>query len=101
MLADNSSSYAAEMSIANGSYNFFFEDPRFISILKSKGQNHSKSLEEALRVLEGWRTKYNISYVRECDKSAYCSGDLRDFILGYNSIHGYVSLLVSHLFSLL
>ncbi|XP_037962198.2 G-protein coupled receptor dmsr-1 [Plutella xylostella] len=94
MLADNSSSYAADMSIANGSYNFFFEDPRFISILKSKGQNHSKSLEEALRVLEGWRTKYNISYVRECDKSAYCSGDLRDFILGYNSIHGYVSLLV-------
>lgn len=92
MLADND---APDYSAPNGTYNFFFEDPRFISILKHRASNHTSSIGDVIKVLEDWRSKYNISVVKECERSDYCSGDLRDLILAYNSIHGYVSLLVS------
>lgn len=93
MLADNDThSYGPG---SNGSYNFFFEDPRFISILKHRGSNHTNNIGDVIKVLEDWRSRYNISVVKECEKSEYCSGEFRDLILAYNSIHGYVSLLVS------
>lgn len=92
MLAENDThSYAG----SNSSFNFFFEDPRFISILKHRGQNHTNNIGDVIKVLEDWRSRYNISVVKECEKSEYCSGEFRDLILAYNSIHGYVSLLVS------
>lgn len=78
----------------NGSHGFFFEEPSIISVLKHRGSNYSANIGEVLRVLEDWRSKYNISVVKECERSEYCSGEFRDLILAYNSIHGYVSLLV-------
>lgn len=91
MLSDNST--IASVVGVNGTFSLL-EDPRFITLLKVKGKG-SRGMEEALRVLEEWRTQYNISVVKECVRSQYCSGDLRDLILAYNSLHGYVSLLVS------
>ncbi|XP_045501803.1 G-protein coupled receptor dmsr-1-like [Colias croceus] len=70
------------------------EDTRLISLLKFRGTNQSNNIGEILRVLESLRNKYNISVVKECDRSDYCSGEFRDLILAYNNIHGYVSLLI-------
>lgn len=78
---------------ANNTFNIF-EDPRLTSLLTNRGNNHT-SLEEFLQVLESYRNKYNISVKKECQLSEYCSGEFRNLILGYNNIHGYVSLLVS------
>ncbi|KAJ0174064.1 hypothetical protein K1T71_010210 [Dendrolimus kikuchii] len=95
MLDDNDSrNYGNHTDDTNGSYNFFFDDPRFISLLKHRGSNYSNNIGEVLRVLEDWRNRYNISVVKECDRSEYCSGESRDLILAYNNIHGYVSLLI-------
>lgn len=96
MLADNStkSYFGNHFSPSPSSNNFFFEDPRFISLLSNTTQNHSIRFEDALKALEDWRHKFNISVIKECDKCQYCSGEFRDFILAYNSVHGYVSLLV-------
>lgn len=88
MLPDNDTNRAD-----NGTYDFF-DEPSFISVLKHRGSNHSANIGEVLRALEDWRNKYNISVLKECERSEYCSGEFRDFILAYNSIHGYVSLLV-------
>lgn len=92
MLADNDTRQDYGNGNANGTYDFF-EEPSFISILKP-GSNYSSNIGEVLRALEGWRNKYNISVVKECERSEYCSGEFRDLILAYNSIHGYISLLV-------
>lgn len=94
MLTDNDmrSSYDT-----NGSYNFFSEEPSILTVLKHRGSNYSANIGEVLRALEDWRSKYNISVLKECDRSEYCTGEFRDLILAYNSIHGYVSLLVRFL----
>lgn len=73
----------------------YIDDPRFISLLKHRGYNHSASFGEVLKALNDWRNRYNISVYKECDRFDYCSGDFRELILAYNNIHGYVSLLVS------
>ncbi|XP_023951848.2 G-protein coupled receptor dmsr-1 [Bicyclus anynana] len=73
-------------------YNFL-EDSRLISLLNKRGGNHTP-IEEWLKTLEDLRNKYNISVIKECDRFDYCSGEFRDLILGYNSIHGYISLLI-------
>lgn len=91
MLADNETHYS---NGSNGTYNFFFEDPRFISILKRRGTNYTSNIGDAIKFLEDWR-RLNMSVVKECERSEYCYGEFRDLILAYNSIHGYVSLLVS------
>ncbi|KOB78054.1 Neuropeptide receptor A20, partial [Operophtera brumata] len=88
MLADNDTHASA-----NGTYDFF-EEPSFISVLKHRGSNNSANIGEVLRVLEDWRNRYNISVVKECERSEYCSGEFRDLILAYNSIHGYVIYFV-------
>ncbi|KAG6456765.1 hypothetical protein O3G_MSEX009945 [Manduca sexta] len=87
MLASQNDTFAA-----NGSYNFL-DDPRLILLLKHKA-NYSTNIGEVLRVLEDMRNRYNISVVKECERSEYCSGEFSDLILAYNNIHGYVSLLV-------
>lgn len=92
MLADNDTRHEGIAS-TNGTYDFF-EEPSIISVLKHRGSNYSANLGEVLRVLEDWRNKYNISVVKECERSEYCSGEFRDLILAYNNIHGYISLLV-------
>lgn len=79
---------------SNGSLDFFLDDPRFITLLKYKGSNQSSNIGDLLRVLEDWRNRYNISVVKECRRSEYCSGEFRDLVLAYNNVHGYVSLLI-------
>ncbi|XP_072942915.1 G-protein coupled receptor dmsr-1-like [Epargyreus clarus] len=94
MLADDDTrpKYNSTYLGINDTYNFF-EDTSFISLLKHKGSN-SSNIGEVLKVLESWRNKYNISVVKECSRSDYCSGEFRDLVLAYNNIHGYVSLLI-------
>lgn len=94
MLADNiTRHYGNESYGSNTSYSLL-DDPRFISLFKNSGTNYSSNIGAVLKALEDWRNKYNISVVKECGHSEYCSGQFRDLILAYNSIHGYVSLLV-------
>lgn len=83
---------------SNDTFNFF-DDARLVSLIKHRGTNQSTNIGDWLRALEDLRNKYNISLVKECDRSDYCSGEFRDLILAYNSIHGYISLLVSILFN--
>lgn len=77
----------------NDNFNFL-DDSRLISLLNKTGGNHTP-IEEWLKALEDLRNKYNISVVKECDRFDYCSGEFRELIFAYNSIHGYISLLVS------
>ncbi|XP_068620716.1 G-protein coupled receptor dmsr-1-like [Battus philenor] len=84
----------AEDDSRNSTFNdSIFYDTRLLSILKH-GNNHSTKISELLRTLEEWRNKYNISVIKECNRSDYCSGEFRDFIVAYNGIHGYISLLI-------
>ncbi|KAI8419994.1 hypothetical protein MSG28_008597 [Choristoneura fumiferana] len=96
MLADDSTRYGNDTLYKGEVFNYIY-DPRLLSLLNAKGQNRS-SIKDVLTVLEDWRSKYNISVTRsisnECSTVDYCSGEFRDIILAYNSIHGYVSLLV-------
>ncbi|OWR46065.1 G-protein coupled receptor dmsr-1-like [Danaus plexippus] len=78
---------------SNDTFNFF-DDARLVSLIKHRGTNQSTNIGDWLRALEDLRNKYNISLVKECDRSDYCSGEFRDLILAYNSIHGYISLLI-------
>lgn len=80
----------------NNTYSYF-DDSRLLTLLQNK-ENKSSNLEEWLRTLEDFRNKYNISVVKECDRFDYCSGEIRNLIVSYNSIHGYISLLVSNSF---
>ncbi|VVD05509.1 unnamed protein product [Leptidea sinapis] len=86
---DSRQKYANLSLIANDNL-----DERLIALLKVKGTNQTNNIGEFLRVLENLRSKYNISVIKECDRSDYCSGEFRDVVLGYNSVHGYVSLLI-------
>ena len=79
----------------NTSYDTSYDDSRLLSLFKHKESNQTPSFVEWLKTLEELRNKYNISIVKECDGYDYCSGDFRDFVLAYNSVHGYISLLVS------
>lgn len=94
MLADYDPRSDYGNATANGTYDTL-EEPSFISVLKHQGSNYSDNIGEVLRVLEDWRrNKYNLTVVKECERSEYCSGEFTDLILAYNSIHGYISLLV-------
>lgn len=102
MLAENSSrNYISGQFNENqkndytSSSRFFFDDSKLISLITNRTHNESISFEDALKALEDWRHKFNISVSKECDQCQYCSGEFRDLVLAYNSIHGYVSLLVS------
>ncbi|CAH2089636.1 unnamed protein product [Euphydryas editha] len=76
----------------NNSFSYF-DDSRLSALLHHKG-NKSTNIEEWLRTLEDLRNKYNISVTKECDRFEYCSGEIRNLIIAYNSIHGYISLLI-------
>ncbi|XP_063366490.1 G-protein coupled receptor dmsr-1-like [Cydia amplana] len=91
MLADNTR-YANDTSYRSEFPNYIYE-PSLLSLLNGKNRS---SFKDVLVALEDWRSRNNIS-VRvgsECSELDYCSGEFRDIILAYNSIHGYVSLLV-------
>ncbi|XP_046970162.1 G-protein coupled receptor dmsr-1-like [Vanessa cardui] len=77
----------------NDTYNYF-DDTRLLTLLQQKGSNKTTNIEDWLRTLEDLRNKYNISIIKECDRFEYCAGDIRNLIIAYNSIHGYISLLI-------
>ncbi|XP_013162606.1 PREDICTED: sex peptide receptor-like [Papilio xuthus] len=92
MLADDDSHNRYDSGALDDTFSLF-DDKQLVSILKH-GNNQSIKINELLRTLEDWRNRYNITVIKECDRSDYCSGEFRDVILGYNAIHGYVSLLI-------
>lgn len=70
---------------------------KFLTVLKEKStKNNHDSIDfgTLVKLVDGWRSKLNLTKPTEatCD---YCDGNIRDVILAYNSIHGYVSLIVS------
>nr|XP_032520077.1 sex peptide receptor-like isoform X1 [Danaus plexippus plexippus] len=67
---------------------------KFLSALKETSTKRSDAIDfgTLVKLVDGWRTKLNLTKPAEsCD---YCEGSIRDVILAYNSIHGYVSLIV-------
>ncbi|CAH0713261.1 unnamed protein product, partial [Brenthis ino] len=94
MLASDDTRY----KLANATYGFndtnLFDDSRLLILLKQKENNHTPSIGDWLKTLEDLRNKFNISIIKECDGLDYCSGDFRNFILTYNNVHGYISLLI-------
>lgn len=97
MLSENEtrSSYDTQTNLSHISGNLF-EDASINSLL-NHGGNYTTNIGQVLKVLEDWRNRFNITVVKECDGTEYCAGEFRDLIIAYNSIHGYVSLLVSRL----
>lgn len=72
---------------------------QFLSVLKQN--KHSPKGHDSLdfgtliKLVDGWRNKLNLTKPLEPPTCNYCEGSFRDVILAYNSIHGYVSLIVS------
>ncbi|XP_037873375.1 neuropeptide receptor A20 isoform X2 [Bombyx mori] len=94
MLSENEtrSSYDTQTNLSHISGNLF-EDASINSLL-NHGGNYTTNIGQVLKVLEDWRNRFNITVVKECDGTEYCAGEFRDLIIAYNSIHGYVSLLL-------
>lgn len=61
----------------------------------SKNNSHDPlDFGTLVKLVDGLRTKLNLSKPVE-SACTYCEGNFRDIILAYNSIHGYISLIVS------
>lgn len=77
---------------------------QFLSVLRgqtSKNISHEPvDFGTLVKLVDGWRNKFNLTKVSEppCN---YCDGSFRDVILAYNSIHGYISLIVSFCYIIL
>ncbi|KPJ09637.1 Thyrotropin-releasing hormone receptor [Papilio machaon] len=72
---------------------------QFLSILKqnkhsTKGSHDNLDFGTLIKLVDGWRNKLNLTKPLEPSACNYCEGSFRDVILAYNSIHGYVSLVV-------
>lgn len=84
-----------EMSAENRSNVDF---PQFLAALKvqsSKNSSHEPLEFGAwVKLFDGLRNRLNLTRATE-PPCTYCDGSFRDFILAYNSIHGYISLIVS------
>lgn len=71
---------------------------QFLSALRE--QNTKNNTHEPLdfgalvKLVDGLRNKLNLTRPTE-PPCTYCEGNFRDVILAYNSIHGYLSLIVS------
>lgn len=70
---------------------------QFLSSLKeqtTKNTSHDPiDFGTLVRLVDGWRNKFNLTKTPELPCN-YCEGGFRDVILAYNSIHGYISLMV-------
>ncbi|XP_045523582.1 G-protein coupled receptor dmsr-1-like [Pieris brassicae] len=68
---------------------------QFLSALKERSTRHNQEIDfgTLVKLVDGWRTKLNLTKNSEplCN---YCDGNFRDIVLAYNSIHGYISLIV-------
>lgn len=71
---------------------------QFLSALREQSTKNSSheplDFGTLVKLVDGWRTRLNLTRSSE-PACTYCEGNFRDFILAYNSIHGYLSLIVS------
>lgn len=71
-------------------------ETQIVSVLReqaSRGASGSEMESLLVRMMKDAKSKLNLTL--KPDTCGYCEGDFRDIIMAYNSIHGYVSLLVS------
>ena len=68
----------------------------FLSKLRVQSTKNStqEPWDALLKIVDGLKTKFNLTGPNEL-ACTYCDGNFRDIILAYNSIHGYLSLIVS------
>lgn len=79
---------------ASGNSSDSLNQSQIISVLRKQANNGGDDLETLLfKVMNEARNQLNLSL--SPDTCGYCDGDFREVIEAYNSIHGYVSLLVS------
>ncbi|XP_038211299.1 sex peptide receptor-like [Zerene cesonia] len=84
--------FATESTDGNKTINM----SQFLSALKersTKSNHESIDFGTLVKLVDGWRSKLNLTKAAE-PSCNYCDGNLRDLILAYNSIHGYISLIV-------
>lgn len=71
---------------------------QYLTALKehsSKNNSDSFDFGTLIKLVDGWRSKLNLTKPTEVSACNYCDGGFREFVLAYNSVHGYVSLIVS------
>ncbi|CAG9123735.1 unnamed protein product [Plutella xylostella] len=69
--------------------------PNFATITSHNRSGGHKPLDWTVLV-DGLRNSYNLSKSAQAS-CTYCEGSFRDVILAYNSIHGYISLMVKEI----
>lgn len=71
---------------------------QFLSALRVQNTKNSSvetfDFGTLVKIVDGWRSRWNLTRPIE-PACTYCEGNFRDIILAYNSIHGYLSLIVS------
>ncbi|GBP52404.1 hypothetical protein EVAR_4687_1 [Eumeta japonica] len=71
---------------------------QFLSTLKGKTTNNTNDALDfgtLIRLVDGWRSRLNLSKPSSELDCGYCEGNFRDVVLAYNSIHGYISLITN------
>ncbi|CAB3231712.1 unnamed protein product [Arctia plantaginis] len=83
-----------EMSGANRSNVDFSQFLSALKVQSSKNSSHEQlDFGTLVKLVDGWKSRLNLTRSTEAP-CTYCDGSFRDFILAYNGIHGYISLLV-------
>lgn len=86
-----------EMLYATGSSggNKTLNMTQFLSALKERSTKHNHEIDfgTLVKLVDGWKTKLN--FTKSPEPCNYCDGSFRDLLLAYNSIHGFISLIVS------
>lgn len=71
-------------------------ETQIVNVLREqavRGGNADDIESLLVKMMRDAKSKLNLTL--KPDTCGYCEGDFRDVIMAYNSIHGYVSLLVS------
>ncbi|XP_026763363.1 G-protein coupled receptor dmsr-1-like [Galleria mellonella] len=70
---------------------------QFLSALKEQSTKNNSyeplDFGTLVKLVDGWRSKLNLTKSNEVTCN-YCEGNFRDVISAYNSVHGYISLIV-------
>lgn len=85
-----------EIFAASGNSSDSYNETQILSMLREQTNRGGAGEEfESLLVKMMKDAKSKLNLTLKPDTCGYCEGDFRDVITVYNSIHGYVSLLVS------
>lgn len=77
-------------------------ETQIVSVLREQAAKAGASDDfESLLVKMMRDVKSKLNLTLKPDTCGYCDGDFRDVIMAYNSIHGYVSLLVCNILLLI